>query len=144
VSIAETLYTTALRVHALLYERSDGFIGHRLLGIPTLLLRTTGRRSGKTRTNALVYAPAGDRYLVVPSNGGADVPPGWLHNLQAQPRVEIQIGRTRRPATASVIEHDDSDFPRLWKAVNDNNNGRYDSYQRRTDRPIPVVALTPE
>jgi F420H(2)-dependent quinone reductase len=143
MSLAETLFGATLRIHAILYKRSDGLIGHRLLGVTTLLLRTTGRRSGKTRTNALVYATDGGRYLVVPSNGGADRPPGWLHNVQAQPSVEVQIGRKRQTATATVIGADDPDFPRVWKAVNDNNNARYDGYQRLTQRPIPVVALTP-
>jgi deazaflavin-dependent oxidoreductase (nitroreductase family) len=133
-----------LRVHEQLYERTDGFIGHHLLGVPTLLLRTTGRRTGLTRTNALVYARDGDRYLIVPSNGGADRPPAWLHNLRAAPDVEIQIGRRREPATAEVIDRDAPDFARPWKLVNDNNHARYDGYQSKTSRQIPVVALTPK
>lgn len=144
MSIGDTLFTTVLRVHAAVYKGTDGRVGHRLLGVPTLLLRTEGRRSGQTRTSALVYARDGDRYLVVPSNGGADVPPAWLHNIRAQPTVEVQIGRARRPASASVIEQEDPDFSRVWKAVNDNNSSRYDGYQRQTKRPIPVVALTPD
>lgn len=131
-----------LRAHERIYIDTDGRLGHRLLGLPTLLLRTTGRRSGKTRTNGLVYARDGERYLVVPSNGGARRAPGWLHNLQANPEVEIQIGRGRRPARAEVIGRDHPDFGRLWKTVNDNNRGRYDAYQALTTRPIPVVALT--
>ena len=133
----------ALRIHAQVYERTDGLVGHRMLGVPTLLLRTTGRRTGVTRTNALVYASDGGRYLVVPSNGGADRPPAWLHNLRASPDVEIQIGRERRPARAEVIERGAPDFDRVWKAVNDNNHHRYDGYQSKTERQIPVVALTP-
>jgi deazaflavin-dependent oxidoreductase (nitroreductase family) len=144
MSIATTAFSTALRVHGFIYERTNGLIGHRLLGVPTLLLRTTGRRSGKTRTNALVYASDGDRYLVVPSNGGADRPPAWLHNLRAQPRVEVQTGRKRRQATATVIGPEDPDFARVWQAVNENNGGRYDAYQKQTERPIPVVSLSPE
>jgi F420H(2)-dependent quinone reductase len=143
MSISDSLFSTTLRIHGKLYERSDGRIGHRLLGVPTLLLRSTGRRSGVARTNALVYAPDGDRYLVVPSNGGADRPPAWLHNLRAQPDVIVQIGRERRPATATVIGSDDPDYARVWRAVNDNNSGRYDGYQSKTTREIPVVALAP-
>src|SRR5205814_3124058 len=82
-----------LRVHQRIYEATDGRIGHGTIGVPTLLLRTRGRRSGATRTNALVYARDGDAYLVVASNGGADRAPAWLHNLRANPQVEIQIGR---------------------------------------------------
>jgi deazaflavin-dependent oxidoreductase (nitroreductase family) len=138
-----SLFSTALRVHEFVYKRTDGLIGHRLLGVPTLLLRTTGRRSGLTRTNALVYARDGDRYLVVPSNGGVDRASAWLHNLSAEPKVELQIGRTRQPATATVIGRDDPEFDRVWRAVNDDNASRYDAYQKQTERQIPVVALTP-
>jgi deazaflavin-dependent oxidoreductase (nitroreductase family) len=132
-----------LAVHQLLYERSDGRIGHRMLGTPTLLLRTNGRRSGARRTNALVYVPDGDDYVVVASKGGDAHGPGWLFNLTAEPNVQVQVGRERRPATARVVNHDDPDFERLWRLVNDNNSGRYDGYQSKTERPIPVVVLTP-
>jgi F420H(2)-dependent quinone reductase len=132
-----------LRLHEELYQRSDGRIGHRMIGVPTLLLRTTGRRSGATRTNGLVYARDGNDYLVVASNGGADRPPGWLHNLRAKPEVEIQIGRERQGATARIIESSDPSYDRLWKVVNANNRDRYTAYQQKTARPIPVVAITP-
>ena len=132
-----------LRVHEGIYRRTDGRIGHRMLGVPTLLLRTTGRRSGATRTNGLVYARDGNDYLVVASNGGADRPPAWLLNLQASPSVAFQIGRQRRAATASVIDPSDPRYERLWRIVNAHNHDRYSGYQQKTARPIPVVAVTP-
>jgi deazaflavin-dependent oxidoreductase (nitroreductase family) len=132
-----------LRVHERLYVSSDGRVGHQMIGVPTLLLRTTGRRSGATRTNALVYARDGDDYLLVASNGGADRPPAWLHNLRANPAVEIQVARERRQGTARVIESTDPDYARLWQLVNDNNHDRYAAYQRQTSRPIAVIAVTP-
>jgi F420H(2)-dependent quinone reductase len=132
-----------LAIHQQLYERSDGRIGHRMLGTPTLLLRTKGRRSGATRTNALVYAAEGSDYVVVASKGGDDHPPAWLLNLTAEPNVEIQIGRSRRPASARVVAREDPDFERLWRLVNANNSDRYDGYQAKTARQIPVVVLTP-
>jgi F420H(2)-dependent quinone reductase len=132
-----------LRVHEKLYKGTDGRLGHKMIGVPTLLLRTTGRRSGQTRTNGLVYALDGGDYLVVPSNGGADKPPAWLHNLKADPAVELQVGRKRRKGTARVIEPRDPDYERLWKIVNENNRDRYYAYQEQTSRPIPVVAVTP-
>ena len=132
-----------LRVHEKIYKATDGRIGHNMIGVPTLLLRTTGRKSGATRTNALVYARDGDDYLVVASNGGAPKNPAWLHNVRAKPEVEIQIGRERRPATARVVEPSDPDYERVWKLVNDNNHDRYTAYQEQTTRPIRVVALTP-
>jgi F420H(2)-dependent quinone reductase len=143
MSLQATVLRGTLRAHAFLYERTDGLIGHRLLGVPSLMLRTRGRRSARTRTASLTYARDGERWLVVASAGGADRPPAWLLNLEADPNVEVQVGRRRTPAVATVIGHDDPDFPRVWKLVNDGNAGRYDAYQRRTSRSIPVVALAP-
>jgi F420H(2)-dependent quinone reductase len=114
-----------------------------MIGVPTLLLRTTGRRSGATRTNGLVYARDGDDYLVVASNGGADRPPAWLHNLRANPDVEIQIARERRKGSAMAVEPSDNDYDRLWKIANDHNHDRYSAYQKQTARPIPVIVIRP-
>jgi deazaflavin-dependent oxidoreductase (nitroreductase family) len=133
-----------LRVHQKVYIATDGRIGHRTIGVPTLLLRTTGRRSGATRTNALVYARDGDDYVVVPSNGGDDKPPGWYHNVRAHPEVEVQVGRDRTRGTARVLERGEPDFDRVWRLVNENNRDRYDGYQRMTERQIPLVVVTPK
>jgi F420H(2)-dependent quinone reductase len=132
-----------LRLHERLYKTTDGRIGHRMIGVPTLLLRTTGRRSGVTRTNALVYARDGADYLLVASNGGADRDPAWLHNLRANPAVEVQIERERQKATSRVIGPSDPDYERLWKIVNEKNHDRYSAYQKQTSRPIPIVVVTP-
>ncbi|HZE04206.1 MAG TPA: nitroreductase family deazaflavin-dependent oxidoreductase [Solirubrobacteraceae bacterium] len=138
-----SLFSNVLRVHEKLYEATDGRVGHRLLGVPTLLLRTTGRRSGVTRTSGLVYARDGADYLVVASKGGSDQPPAWLSNLKAKPEVEIQIGRERLPGSCKVVEPSDPGYERLWKIVNENNGDRYTAYQSETSRPIPVVVITP-
>jgi deazaflavin-dependent oxidoreductase (nitroreductase family) len=132
-----------LSVHQRLYERSDGRIGHRLLGIPSALLRTTGRRTGQVRTSALVYARDGEDYIVVASNGGSDRPPAWLFNAAAEPAVELQVGRARVPARARIVTAGDPGYPRLWQLVNANNRQRYDGYQAKTSRKIPVVVVTP-
>jgi F420H(2)-dependent quinone reductase len=141
--VAVSIAGQVLRLHEQLYKRTDGRVGHRIIGVPTLLLRTTGRRSGATRTNGLVYARNGADYLVVASNGGADRPPAWLHNLRANPDVEIQIARERRKGTARVVEPSDPDYNRLWKIVNDNNHDRYRGYQMQTARAIPVIVVRP-
>lgn len=132
-----------LHLHQAVYEGTDGRVGHRMLGVPCLLLRTAGRRTGKSRTSALVYARDGNDWLVVASLGGSDRAPGWLHNLRARPRVEVQVGRNRFPAVATVVERGDDGYDRLWRLVNEGNGGRYDRYQARTARPIPVVRLSP-
>jgi len=132
-----------LRFHEAVYKASDGRIGHNMIGVPCLLLRTTGRKSGQTRTNSLVYARDGDDYIVVGSKGGDPNNPGWIHNLRAGPEAEIQIGRERMKVRARELGKDDPDYARLWKIANDSNHGRYDAYQKKTSRVIPVVALTP-
>jgi deazaflavin-dependent oxidoreductase (nitroreductase family) len=132
-----------LRLHQAVYERTDGRLGHRLIGVPSLILRSTGRRSGQTRAAVLTYASDPGGYVVVASNGGQDAPPAWLHNVRADHKVAIQVGRRRSSGTARIIEAGDPDYPRLWRLVNEVNHGRYDSYQQRTARPIALVMLTP-
>ncbi len=138
-----SLLSYVLRIHDQLYKATDGRIGHRLIGVPTLLLRTTGRRSGEVRTSSLVYARDGADFLVVASKGGADQPPAWLLNVEAKPEVEIQIGRKRQPARCRAVDPSDPDHTRLWKIVNENNGDRYTAYQKLTSRPIPVVVIAP-
>ena len=130
-----------LQAHQWLYVKTDGLVGHELLGVPCLLLRTTGRRSGLLRTNSLTYGKDGDAFLVVASNGGADQAPGWLANLRAEPKVEIQVGRKRFAALARVTLPDDPDYARRWTIVNSANKDRYTEYQKKTSRPIPIVEL---
>ncbi|HEY4428819.1 MAG TPA: nitroreductase family deazaflavin-dependent oxidoreductase [Solirubrobacteraceae bacterium] len=142
MGLAERVQGAVLRLHQRLYEATDGRIGHNTIGVPTLLMGSTGRRSGRPRRNALVYAKDGSNYVVVASNGGSDQPPGWLFNVQAKPEVEIQVARSKSPGTARVVQRGDEDYERLWQLVNANNKGRYDAYQTQTSRPIPMVVLS--
>ncbi len=137
------LFLATLRAHQRLYQASGGLLGHRLLlGMPTLLLRTTGRKSGETRTAALVYAVDGDTRLVVGSNGGARRDPAWILNLEADPTVEYQVGRRTTKATARVVRTDDADYERLFALCNRANRGTYAKYRERTNRPLPIVVLS--
>ena len=132
-----------LAVHQWVYESSGGRVGHRVLGVPCLLLRTVGAKTGLQRTNSLTYARDGVDYLVVASVGGAPKAPGWLHNLKAQPEAEAQLGTRRELVTARPVYPDEEGYDRLWDLVNKGNHGRYRTYQRATTRPIPVVVLSP-
>ncbi|HWJ80899.1 MAG TPA: nitroreductase family deazaflavin-dependent oxidoreductase [Nocardioides sp.] len=138
-----SLYLRMIRWHAAIYERTNGWLGHRLFGVPAILLRTKGRKSGIERTCALVYARDGDDLLVVASNHGGERPPAWLLNLEADPEVSVQLGRRRIAAKARPVYPDDAGYERLMKICNDNNKDRYTAYRTRTDRPIPVVVLAP-
>ena len=134
-----------LHLHDLLYQKTNGLIGHRVPGLPnSLLLHTVGAKTGQQRINTLSYARDGKDYLVVASMGGAPRSPGWYHNLKATPDVEINVGTTRLAVTARPTLPDDPDYARLWQLVNKNNANRYEAYQKKTSRPIPIVALTPK
>lgn len=138
------LFLTTLKAHQAIYENSRGVVGHRLFfGMPTLLLRTTGRKTGQPRTTALVYGRDGENRMVVASNGGSHKPPAWLLNLEADPKVEMQIGLRRQPVTATMLRPGDPDYDRLFAICNKANHGTYAKYQLKTDRPIPVVVLSP-
>ena len=143
LSSPATLPDALARGHRWLYLRTDGRIGHGLIGAPSLLLHTLGRRSGQRRTTPVVYVPDRDRLVVCASNGGASGRPAWFHNLLAAPTVELQVGRHRLTAMARVMDDSDPDYSRLWEALNRSTNGRLDVYRERASRPIPLVALTP-
>jgi deazaflavin-dependent oxidoreductase (nitroreductase family) len=144
VKLSTQAFLTLLKTHQTVYERSHGLIGHRLLIMPTLLLRTTGRRSGLVRTNALVYARDGRDYLVCGSNGGHHLPPAWALNMEADPSVEIQVGVRRMHATAHTLRPGAPDYDRLFALCNKANRGQFAAYQKKTDRPLPVFVITPE
>ncbi len=133
-----------LRLHDMIYQKTGGWIGHRVPGAPpSLLLHTVGAKTGQPRTTSLTYARDGDSYLIVASNAGADRYPGWYHNLRKHPDCEINVGPKRFAVTARKVTPDDAEYPRLWQLVNKNNANRYTSYQSKTSRPIPIFVLTP-
>jgi deazaflavin-dependent oxidoreductase (nitroreductase family) len=126
--------------HVRRYRETGGEVGYLWNGVPTLLLTTTGRRTGQPRTSALIFGRDGDDYLVVASLGGAPRHPKWYLNLTANPTAEIQVRGDRIAVTARTAS--DAEKPRLWRIM----TGlwpNYDVYQTRTDRVIPVVVLTP-
>ena len=132
-----------LPIHDAIYQKTGGWIGHWVPGMPpSLLLHTVGAKTGQPRTSTLSYARDGDSYLIVASNAGSDRYPAWYHNLRKHPECEINIGPKRFAVTARRITPEDANYPRLWQLANKNNANRYNGYQRQTSRPIPIFALT--
>ena len=123
------------------YLESDGAEGHEWKpGVPTLLLTTLGRKSGKPYRTPLIYGRDGDNYVVMASYGGAPKDPDWYVNLAADPDVIIQVGPDVMRATASTIGDDRRDevwatMAAVWPD--------YDKYATKTDRKIPLVLLEP-
>ena len=120
------------------YVATDGEEGHDWQGTQTLLLTTTGRRSGEPRVAPLIYAPAGEAFAVVASKGGADSPPAWYVNLTANPEVEVQVRGERFKATARTASAEEK--AELWPTMVAEWPS-YDEYQAKTDREIPIVLL---
>jgi deazaflavin-dependent oxidoreductase (nitroreductase family) len=137
-----------IRKHVEAYLATDGREGHlwdsRIAGgpgpIPTLLLTTTGRKSGRALTLPLIYTKSGEDYVVIASRGGHPTHPAWYLNLVADPVVDVQVLARRfeaRARTASASER-----AALWKQMRD-IYPPYDAYQARAGREIPVVLLRP-
>jgi len=109
--------------------------------LPSLLLTTTGRRSGQPRTVPLLYAPDGDSFVVTASNWGQQHHPAWSGNLLADPAATIAIGGREIPVRATLAEG--AERERVWSLV----TGvwpAYDTYVARSGRDIRVFVLHPE
>ncbi len=124
--------------HVQRYIETNGEDGHIWKGVPTLILTTLGRRSGKPRRLALIYGQDDDRYIVVASKGGAARHPEWYLNLLDNPGVQVQVlaDRFRANARTATPEEHKALWPRMaeiWPA--------YNQYQKKTDRQIPLVIL---
>ena len=125
--------------HVQRYQETDGAEGHDWLrGSSTLLLTTTGRKSGKQYTTPLIYTFDGDNPVIVASQGGTDDHPDWYLNLVANPHVDVQIKGEKFHAHPHTAEGEERE--RLWKQMAEVWPD-YDEYQKKTDREIPVVVL---
>ena len=128
------------RAHIWAYQRTDGIVGARLLWFPAALVTTTGRKSGVPRITPTLYLRDGDQVVLPASFGGRDANPGWYHNLQANPKVHVQI----RGDHLDLIARDANDeerkrlWPRLIKMY-----PPYRNYRDATDRVIPLVVCEP-
>jgi deazaflavin-dependent oxidoreductase (nitroreductase family) len=120
------------------YVATGGEEGHDWEGTQTLILTTTGRKSGEPRPQALIYGRHGQDYLVVASRGGSPTHPAWYLNLDANPDVEVQVWGDRFGAHARTATPEEK--AELWPIMT-KEWPAYDDYQRTTERDIPVVVL---
>jgi deazaflavin-dependent oxidoreductase (nitroreductase family) len=121
----------------------DGYLWDASLGggkgmVPTLLLTTTGRKSGRELTLPLIFGHFGEDYVVVASKGGAPEHPAWYLNLVANPTVKVQVKADKFTARAHTANADER--AKLWPKMVE-IYGPYADYQKKTDRQIPVVVL---
>lgn len=127
------------RFHRLAYQRTNGKVLSRMRGKPTLLLTTTGRRTGRPHTVPLPYLADGDAMIVIGSASGADRHPAWVLNLMADPRVTVRYLADSGPAHAEILAG--RERAAMWQRINVEAPW-YAGYQQRTSREIPLVRLS--
>ena len=126
--------------HKLIYRLTRGLVGHNALFHRFLLLRTTGRNSGKRYLTPLSYFKDGNNHILVASNWGQADHPQWYKNLLKEPETLIQVRSRKIPVR--VKHPDGQEYVRLWMLVT-RLNRHYVRYQSRMDRKIPIVVLEP-
>jgi deazaflavin-dependent oxidoreductase (nitroreductase family) len=129
------------RMNVWLWRLSGGRLGSRFLySAPVMLLTTTGRKTGQSRTTPILYLEDGANVVTVASKAGSAHHPSWYGNFVAHPDVEIEIGRQRRRMRARTASEEEKQklWPRLTAMY-----PPYGDYQARTAREIPVVILEP-
>ena len=135
--------------HVNRYLSSGGIDGHMYkvtppgyaeMMVPSLLLTTTGRKSGQRFIFPLFYGMTGDSHFIVASKGGAPDHPGWYKNLLANPDVEVQVGTRKFKVRARTTNG--AERARLWQEAL-KFWPPYADYEKKTEREIPVVVLDP-
>ena len=126
------------KVHKTMYQLTGSKIFANLGKVPTLLLTTTGRTSGKPRTVPLLYIEEGNGFAIVASFAGSPDHPSWYRNLQNNPNASVQIEKEVIAVVASTASQEEK--TRLWPRFTDIYPD-YDNYQKDTERDIPVVLL---
>jgi deazaflavin-dependent oxidoreductase (nitroreductase family) len=114
--------------------------GYPEMKVPSLLLTTTGRKSGEKFTFPLFYGETEGSYIIVASKGGAPDHPSWYKNLVAHPEVEVQVGTKKLKAKARTAAGDER--AQLWERAL-KFWPPYADYVKKTEREIPVVVLDP-
>ena len=132
--------------HRELYLR-DGEAGHMwdssMAGgpgpLPTLLLMTKGRKSGKDSIMPLLYGEVEGGYAIIGSKGGDPKHPGWYHNLQDQPRVTVKVRNDVFEATHRLATG--AERQKIWDQMAA-MFPPFTAYQKRAGaREIPVIVL---
>src|SRR4051794_3112251 len=108
--------------------------------VPTVVLTTTGAKSGLPRTTPLACMPDGDGvFYVVGSNFGTEKHPAWSGNLIASPKATVVYAGQTIPVDAQLLSDEEKAevWPRLTKVW-----PTYDTYVTKTDRNLRVFRLT--
>ncbi len=121
-----------------LLQISKGRLGNSFLGVPVLVMTSTGRKSGLPRLQPLYYLEDGERVLLVASNAGTTTDPAWLHNVRAIPEVSVNIRGQDRAMTAHVATAEEK--AELWPKMT-RMFAKWQMMEDRSERSFPVVVL---
>jgi deazaflavin-dependent oxidoreductase (nitroreductase family) len=137
IRLEHAVDTRSVRFGVWLYRRTRGRAPH-LWRRRALVLTTTGRRSGLPRTVIVQFFPDGSDLVVVAANSGLPRHPAWYLNLQAHPRVRVELEGETFVARAEPMtpEEATAHWPRVLEVAPD-----YERYRRRTTRVIPLIRL---
>jgi F420H(2)-dependent quinone reductase len=126
-----------------LYENSGGTKGTTLLetGLPVVIVTHRGNKTGAVRKTPLMRVKDGNTYVLLGSQGGAPKDPAWVHNLRANPQIEIRDEAMVRPMHVREVT-DAAERDRLWKLAVA-AYPPYADYQTKTPRQIPVFVAEP-
>ena len=125
------------------YEASGGTEATILQGRPDwpiVVITSVGHKSGKLRKNPVMRVEHDGVYAAVASQGGAPDHPTWYHNFLAHPLVDLQDGPEPKPYVARLAEGEERE---IWWERAVAQFSPYASYQKKTDRQIPVFLLEP-
>jgi deazaflavin-dependent oxidoreductase (nitroreductase family) len=141
MSAKDRAFRAVTSLHRAIFSVTKGKVGGRGMGMPVLVLQTTGRTTGRRRETMLTSPLVmGDTVVLVASFGGDDREPAWCRNLREDPRVQITMQGSTRGMTAHVA--DESERADLWPRIT-SAHSNYAGYQRKTSREIPVVVCEP-
>ncbi|MGB6764871.1 nitroreductase family deazaflavin-dependent oxidoreductase [Mycobacterium sp.] len=122
------------------FRANGGKVSGQFEGADLLLLTTTGAKSGQPRVSPLAYFRIDDKLLIIGSFAGADIDPGWVHNLRANPSAHVEIGTDSSDVTARELPSAERD--ELFGKISAAAPG-FAEYQAKTTRVIPVFELQP-
>ncbi len=130
-----------VRIHLWVYRTTKGRVLYKMRGMPSLLLTTTGRRTGRKHTVPLPYLRdpgGGEGKIVVGSFAGSDHDPAWVLNLRADPAVEVRDRDDVYAGRDTVLAGEQR--ATTWSRLVERSPW-YASYQERTSREIPLVRV---
>jgi deazaflavin-dependent oxidoreductase (nitroreductase family) len=137
----ELFFKLFIKLQVAVFRCTDGKSMAFLKGMPVLLLNTVGRKSKELRTTPVMYIQDGENYVITASNSGNEHAPAWFYNLQASPRVTIEVPGKKLQVISSIVPPEEKN--RLWGQLVA-QAPFFDGYRKKTTREIQMILLRPE